>query len=160
LTIERKVGSGAWELLLNLDASVKAYDDTNNLQENTTYSYRAKRVSPTYETAYSPVVTVVYGSSPPSINIASYTKSKISDEVGMTRSTVTFQSNQDLVEWEARADGNGHGVGLLVGSGASASASTNVSFDVDYNELTLGDKSYRINVYGKNAEGTWNNYGS
>ncbi|HMA60165.1 MAG TPA: hypothetical protein VKN64_07715 [Halanaerobiales bacterium] len=91
----------------------------------------------------------------PTINIVGYTKDKISDEVGYQTSTVTFQSDQDLVEWEARADGTGHGSGLLVGSGGSVTANTDVTFDVDYTELTQGDKTYQINVYGKNSDGLW-----
>ena len=91
----------------------------------------------------------------PTINIISYTLDKISDEVGYQTSTVTFQSDQDLVEWEARADGTGHGSGLLVGSGGSVTANTDVTFDVDYTELTQGDKTYQINVYGKNSDGIW-----
>jgi len=89
------------------------------------------------------------------IEISNYTLDRISDEIGYQTSAVTFQANQDLVEWEARADGTGHGSGLLVGSGGSANANTNVIFDVDYNELTQGDKTYQINVYGKNSDGLW-----
>lgn len=33
----------------------------------------------------------------------------------MNFSNVVFSTNQDLVEWEARADGVGRGQGLLVG---------------------------------------------
>lgn len=95
---------------------------------------------------------------PPIITIISYTKDKISDEEGMTTSYVTFQSNQDLIEWEARADGIGQGTGDLVGQGYNVSANTDVTFDVHYTELTSGDKIYRINVYGKNAKGVWSSY--
>jgi len=91
----------------------------------------------------------------PTINIISYTLDKISDEVGYQTSVVTFQSNQDLIEWEARADGTGHGSGLLVGSGTNITANTDVIFDVDYTELTQGDKTYQINVYGKNSNNEW-----
>ena len=89
------------------------------------------------------------------IDIVSYTLDKISDEIGHQTSAVIFQANQDLLEWEARADGTGHGSGLLVGSGTNVNANTDVNFDVDYTELTLGDKTYQINVYGKNSDGIW-----
>lgn len=93
---------------------------------------------------------------PPIITVTNYTKDTISDEVGYQTSTVTFESDQDLVEWEARADGTGHGSGTLVGSGGAVTADTPVQFDVDYTELIGGDKTYQINVYGKNSDGAWN----
>jgi hypothetical protein len=99
------------------------------------------------------------GSPAPTITVQSYDKSTISDESGMTMSTVVFKSDQGLTQWEARADGNGQGQGLLVGSGGAVTANTEVTFDVDYTELTLGDKTYRINIYGKNASGAWTPYG-
>ena len=110
--------------------------------------------SPTVEDIFTAINQLA--SLPPEINITNYTKSVISDEVGYQTSTVTFQSNQDLVEWEARADGTGHGTGTLVGSGTTETADTNITFDVDYDELTGGDKVYQINVYGKNSAGQWN----
>jgi hypothetical protein len=90
--------------------------------------------------------------------IHSVTKSKISSVTGMDVSTVTFQSNQTLQAWEARADGTGHGSGDLVGNGTTLAANTNQTFDVDHSELTWGDKAYRINVYGQNAAGEWSEY--
>jgi hypothetical protein len=106
-------------------------------------------------------VTVTYipqVSSYPIITIINKTKTKISDETGMTTSTVTFESDQDLMEWEARADGAGQGQGLLIGSGTAVTANTDVVFDVDYTELVNGDKEYRINIYGKNEGGLWTAY--
>jgi hypothetical protein len=105
---------------------------------------------------YNNIFTIQH--SPATVTLKSYTRSKISDEPGMTISTVIFQSSQNLTQWEARADGSGAGQGLLVGSGGAVSANTDISFDVDYSELTSGDKIYRINIYGKNASGVWNNY--
>lgn len=102
-----------------------------------------------------PTITIINA---PIMNITDYTKTKISDETGMTTSTVTFQSDIDLLEWEARAGGSGVGEGLLVGSGSTATANTDITFDVDYTELTQGDQTYRINVYGRNASG-WSTYG-
>jgi hypothetical protein len=93
----------------------------------------------------------------PIITLISYTKSKISDEPGMTLSTVVFRSDVALEQWEARAGGFANGQGLLVGSGLTAEPNTDISFDVECSELTEGDKLYRINIYGKNAQG-WNAY--
>lgn len=96
--------------------------------------------------------------SAPIISITGNSKSKVSDETGFTTCTVSFQSNINIDEWEARADGTGHGTGLLVGAGSTLTASTTQQFDVTYDELTSGDKVYRINVYGKNSMGVWTPY--
>jgi hypothetical protein len=90
--------------------------------------------------------------------VTNYTASRISAVTGKDVSTVTFQSNQALQAWEARADGNGHGSGDLVGNGNSLNAWTNAQFDVENEELTWGDKIYRINVYGQNTNGEWSEY--
>lgn len=122
----------------------------------------------------------------PIITIKSYTRARISKKSGYDSSIVVFSTDQDLVQWEARADGAGVGQGLLVGSGGALplesdwSSRTNeygaywsdwafnwndlinyaeASFVVDDEELTFGDKSYRINVYGKNKGGEWSGYG-
>jgi len=92
------------------------------------------------------------------ISINSFDKSKISTMTGQDTCTVTFQSNQNLIQWEARADGTGQGSGLLVGSGGVVTANTDVTFTVENEELTLGDKIYKINVYGKNESGVWSAY--
>ena len=118
--------------------------------------------------------------SAPIITITEYSRSKISSHSGVNRSTVTFQSDQALVNWEARADGAGVGQGMLVGGPtnilypsdslypsdtlypqgtAVIAAGTNIQFDVDDEELTGGDGVYRINVYGMNKTGEWTAYG-
>ena len=92
--------------------------------------------------------------------ITNYTANRISAVTGKDTSTVTFQSNQALQAWEARADGAGHGQGDLVGSGGALNAWTNQQFDVENEELTWGDKIYQINVYGQNSSGDWSEYES
>lgn len=125
----------------------------------------------------------------PIISITAYTRSRISAQQGVDVSQVTFQSDQPLVNWEARADGNGVGQGDLVGGPNSTretwddydaqsltwdaldaesrtwdnlstivGPNTDVPFDVENEELTWGDKSYKINIYGKNAAGEWTPY--
>lgn len=122
----------------------------------------------------------------PIINIQNVTRNKISDEAGATTAIATFTADQELTDWEARADGTGIGQGLLVGAATGVrdtwdkldalnitwdqedarnktwdhinsvlDAGATGSFDVDYTELTAGDKVYRINVYGKNAANEW-----
>jgi hypothetical protein len=95
----------------------------------------------------------------PTMFIQSYTKSKISAQSTKDISTVIFQSDQNLLQWEARADGTGQGSGLLVGSGGAVTSNTDISFDIENEELTLGDKTYRINIYGQNESGVWSIYG-
>jgi hypothetical protein len=113
--------------------------------------------------SYAPKLSVTYslGESftPAIITVVANSMSKISDEPGKTTCTVTFKPDQALTAWEARADGTGQGQGLLVGSGGAVTANTEVTFDVDYTELTQGDKTYRINIYGQNASGAWTVYG-
>lgn len=122
----------------------------------------------------------------PVITIESVTRTKISQKSGVDSSLVVFSTNQDLTEWQARADGKGVGQGLLVGSGSSLILEgdwesrteefgpnwnqwgvnwnelihyAEASFIVDDEELTNGDKVYRINIYGKNKSGEWSDYG-
>lgn len=124
----------------------------------------------------------------PTVTLVSETATRISAQTGKDSSVVVFQSDQDLAEWEARADGSGHGSGDLVGQSVPGGlsfddldslawndidgeewnildgstilkAGDNASFDVENEELTWGDRAYRINVYGKNLVGEWTPYG-
>lgn len=96
---------------------------------------------------------------PPIITITNVTTGRISDETSKDSCVVTFRSDQDLINWEARADGTGRGDGLLVGFGGIEQANMDVIFEVTYDELTNGDGWYRINVYGRDAAGEWTTYG-
>jgi hypothetical protein len=92
----------------------------------------------------------------PAITITKYSRGKIGKVDGVNRCSVEFYSDTDLYKWEARANGNsGHGKGLLVGDGNSLKALETGAFDVDYDELTLGDKEYTISVYGMSMYGVW-----
>ena len=102
-------------------------------------------------------VTVTYDSPPPTITIVDYSTDKISSVVGKNECSVTFSSNQDLSQWEVRADGSGVGSGDLIANGTTVVAEQ--PFVVYYNQLTWGDRTYRINVYGKNTGGVWSTYG-
>lgn len=98
-------------------------------------------------------------STPPTITIINYTKSKISGISGKDVCVVTFTADQNLTQWEARADGFGVGQGDLVGSGDALLEGQEAVFEVENEELIWGDKTYRINVYGKNEQGEWSLYG-
>lgn len=91
---------------------------------------------------------------PPVINIVDFSATKLSRITGKNEISITFSSNKNLSEWEVRADGAGVGGGDLIASGGAVSA--NVNFTVSGIQLTWGDKTYRINVYGKSTEGLWN----
>lgn len=91
--------------------------------------------------------------SKPVINIITFSTSIISSVPGKDQCTVTFQSDQDLISWIAKADGSGHTTGLTVGSGTTASANTDIQFVIDDEEFTSGDKNYIITVYGENSAG-------
>lgn len=85
------------------------------------------------------------------ISIVSHSADKISDETGKTVCSVIFSTDQTIGSWEARATYEsqtpGPGVGWVVGSGGSISSGGTGSFDVDYTELTYGDRVYTITVY-------------
>ncbi|OUS70310.1 hypothetical protein B1748_29180 [Paenibacillus sp. MY03] len=51
----------------------------------------------------------------PLIVIDGYTRARISNQPGLRESVVQFLADQDLVDWQARADGAGVGQGDLVG---------------------------------------------
>jgi hypothetical protein len=131
-------------------------------------------------------------SSAPVITITSYTRSRISKQSGVNVCVVKFISDQDLIAWEARADGYSAGTGDLVGESEGSAATKGASlimgrarqgryiasspagssggvllavgdvgqFEVEPDELTSGDKEYRITVYGKNLAGEWSDYGN
>lgn len=92
----------------------------------------------------------------PIINIINFTATKLSTVSGKNAITITFSSDINLQQWEVRADGNGVGSGDLIASGGSISA--NVEYTVYGNQLTWGDRNYRINIYGQSIEGVWNTY--
>lgn len=56
----------------------------------------------------------------PMITVESVTRNRLGRVTGWDASTVTFTTNQDLMEWEARADGHGAGQGLLLGEQRTA----------------------------------------
>lgn len=116
----------------------------------------------------------------PIIEIVEVSKTKISDEVGMDQSQVTFKcTNTNLQAFELRAvkiPGEvGRGKGLLVEKDGALYPSDTLSpsetlFPRDYylsmnsvqiayidnEELTQGDGSYIISIYAKSEDGEWN----
>lgn len=93
------------------------------------------------------------GGTIPVISVLSVSKVKISLISGMNDCAVSFRSDVDLLEWEARADSLGVGQGILVGSGSAAVANQDVNFDILGTALTSGDKSYSVDIYGRSSSG-------
>ncbi len=99
------------------------------------------------------VTYTVVSENKPTITITNCTTTEISSVSGKDQCTVTFQSDTDLINWIAKADGTGHTTGITVGSGTTETANTDIQFVIDDEELTSGDKDYTITVYGENAAG-------
>lgn len=116
----------------------------------------------TYTVSGDSVISAVIGTpwTNPTITIGIPDRLRISDETNQNECLCTFTSDQDLVQWEARAVKNGvtpsRGTGLLVESGTNLSAGTQATISVLDSELTDGDGTYLIAVYGCNAGGLWN----
>lgn len=114
----------------------------------------------------------------PTITINSVSKQKISDEPGMDESIVKFESNQTLKAWVAKLGGYSHSTGTVVGQdnniypssllypktslypqNYTLSSGVEEEFTVENEEITDGDGTYRINVYGMNEDEEWTSYG-
>ena len=104
-----------------------------------------------------PLVNIIIDNVPPCISIIGIDRLKISNVQGKNRCTVTFKANEDILEWELRANGSGPGQGTLVESGGSLSAETTVEAYIDYNELPY-EAEWRINIYAKDLAGNWTPY--
>jgi hypothetical protein len=95
------------------------------------------------------------------ITISNYNKSKISDESGMTTCTVTFQSNKDLLAWEARATDTGitpaRGVGLLVGSGTGTIINNGYTADLCTGGTAIsgGDYGSKLSAFDNSTATYW-----
>lgn len=104
-------------------------------------------------------VTYEISADPPIITVGTPSTMIISDESGHDQCTCTFESDQALSQWEARATKAGitpaRGVGLLVESGGSLEAHTPATIIIDDEELTQGDGEYTITVYGCSTGGVW-----
>lgn len=101
--------------------------------------------------------TIVIDNVPPCITLLSVDKYRISAQSGKNRCTIIFKVNEDILEWELRANGSGPGQGTLVESGGSLSAGTTVEAYIDYNELPY-EAEWRINIYAKDLAGNWTPY--
>ncbi|MBO0962391.1 hypothetical protein J1P26_22065 [Neobacillus sp. MM2021_6] len=98
-------------------------------------------------------------STPPAVTIVSTSRSKLSDEVGMNQSIITFKFDQDVTEWRVRVLGIDPNTGTLADSGGAVAANTNITASVEWNELYQEGQN-RINIYGKGKDGSWTAYSS
>ena len=94
----------------------------------------------------------------------SVTNTKISDEPGFDYIIVNFQSDLPYTAFECRAtkvgEDYGVGKGALVASFSTTPANTPRQFEVYDDYLVHGDGEYRISLFAKGEDGSWNdNYG-
>lgn len=126
------------------------------LVQSATLAYNSNKNGTGTMTVSNLIYTIEYEIKKPIITILDSDR----DKIGVNdRCTIAFQCDVDLQQWEARATLNeiddGHGVGLLVESGGTLSANTTAYVYVDSAELTNGDLTYRIDIYGQSTDGTW-----
>ena len=85
---------------------------------------------------------------------------KLSDEQGFDRITVSFVSDIAYQAFECRAtkEGEDYGVGkgALVASFSTTPANTERAFDVYDDFLLNGDGTYRISLFAQGSDGSWN----
>lgn len=90
----------------------------------------------------------------------SVTGSAVSAVSGCDSISVTFSSDIAYTEFQCRAtrDGAAYGVGVgtLVASFSATPAGTARTFEVYDDYLTAGDGAYRIGLYARGADGSWN----
>lgn len=96
---------------------------------------------------------------PPVITVGTPSRAAISDEPGCDECICTFTSDHPLLRWEARATLPGvtpaRGVGLLVESGGALAEGASGRVSVLDEELTNGDGTYTVTVYGQSENGYW-----
>lgn len=110
------------------------------------------------------------------------TKTKISDEIGMNQSTLTFAFDQNIVEFTVNLDGSAPTNGTVLDSAVEnvgtvktqtvatiktqtvlntlilTPTGTGIDSIIYHTDLTTEGLN-RINVYGKNTNGEWTPYG-
>jgi hypothetical protein len=154
----RKVGSETWLETITKDMWESGdFDQLVTDLESGEYEFRAVAEFDE-QFYYGEILTFNTSAGPPNILITHVSKEKISAVEGWNECEVRFKSTQDLLEWVARENGYNYGTGSAVGSGGALDADYEETFWVYYYELTQGDKTYRINVYGKNEAGEWTEY--
>lgn len=111
--------------------------------------------------------------SQPNIDIVNINKTKISDEETMDQCTFQFICDEDIDDFDVRADGD-RLTGIVVERASHLYCSDNIVCNsslscfeymtlagtpvdviIDWNELTRGDMEYQINVYVKVKGGAW-----
>lgn len=87
-------------------------------------------------------------------------KRRLSDVSGFDVIRVTFSADAAYTAFECRATKSGAawgvGVGQLVASFSSTPANTERTFEIYDDYLVSGDGEYRISLYVKAADGSWN----
>lgn len=110
----------------------------------------------------------------PKITVTEVTRGKISDEIGYQDSDFTFTVDADIMDFEVRADSTSRMDGIIVEKpdilccsetlpcntttvkDFSVEAGTPINGNINYTELTLGDKEYSVEIYvQKKDDGQW-----
>jgi hypothetical protein len=94
----------------------------------------------------------------PVVTIISIDHQKISDEVGIDSSHITFKCDIDISQWTMNVGGVSWDTGTIADSNTTVTAGTQVIGIVVWNKLSEGNN--RINIYGKSASGVWTQYGT
>ena len=86
--------------------------------------------------------------------------SVVSGKAGFDEITVKFSSDIAYTAFECRATKTGEdygvGKGELVASFSTTPAGTERTFEIYDEHLTAGDGAYRISLYAKGQDGSWN----
>lgn len=89
-----------------------------------------------------------------------FSGTKISNKNGFDHITVTFTSDIQYSSFECRATkvGSNYGVGIgsLVASFSTTPANTERTFEIYDDDLVNGDGEYRISLFAKGTDGSWN----
>lgn len=96
---------------------------------------------------------------PPSVNIISVSRSKISAQSGVNSSVIKFTFSEDVTEWRIRRDGVSYETGVLIASGGAVTAGVEAQATILNTHLNIEGQN-RINIYSKDASGNWTTYNS
>lgn len=85
---------------------------------------------------------------------------KIGNQPGFDHIAVTFQSDMPYQQFECRATKSGEdwgvGKGALIASFSQTPANTPRTFEIYDDYLVQGDGEYRISLFAKGQDGSWN----
>jgi hypothetical protein len=96
--------------------------------------------------------TPVNPTNPPVVTIWTVDRHKISNQLGIDRTVVTFQFDTDVSSWSVNVMGADQGTGIIADSGGAVTAGTIITATIDYSEL-YQEGYNKVNIYGQNGAG-------